>query len=609
MNRAVPQNVEQVVIRFAGDSGDGMQLLGTQFTKTTALAGNDIATFPDYPAEIRAPAGTREGVSGFQLQFAGHDIFTPGDETDVLVAMNPAALVTNLLTLKRNGLIIVNTDKFKRADLAKARLGSDPLEDGTIDDYRVVRAPISDLTKAAVKAHGLNTKQAERCKNFFALGMMYWLYSRDTAITEQWIEGKFKSPFKEANLSALHAGHAYAETVELFQAQYEVPVAEFPSGKYRNITGNTAIAVGLATAANKADCTLFYGTYPITPATDILHALARFKNYGVVTYQAEDEIAAVCASIGASYGGAIGVTGTSGPGIALKGEAMGLAVIVELPLVIVNVQRGGPSTGLPTKTEQSDLLMAMYGRNGESPCIIIAPSSPSDCFDVAFEAVRLTTKYMVPVMVMSDGYIANGAEPWPIPEIDTLPDIRPSFRTEPEGYQPYMRDPDTLARPWVKPGTPGLQHRVGGLEKQHLTGNVSYDPANHQLMCEARAAKVQRVQQEIPAIEVFGDDGGLLVLGWGSTFGAIRSGVETCRTEGHRVGHLHLRFINPLPADLGSVLARYDKVICPELNLGQLSKLIRAEFLIDVIGLNKIQGQPFLTREIAAGIRTHSQEQ
>jgi len=608
MNRVAPENVEQVVIRFAGDSGDGMQLLGTQFTKTTALAGNDISTLPDYPAEIRAPAGTREGVSGFQLQFAGHDIFTPGDQTDVLVAMNPAALVTNLLTLKPNGLIIVNTDKFRRGDLVKARLDANPLEDGTIDNFRVVRAPIGDLTKTAVKDLGLNTKEAERCKNFFALGMMYWLYSRDMDITENWIEGKFKSPYKEANLAALHAGHAYAETVELFQNQYEVPAAEFPTGKYRNITGNAALAIGLAAAANKADCTLFYGSYPITPASDILHALAPFKNYGVVTYQAEDEIAAVCSAIGASYGGAIGVTGTSGPGLALKGEALGLAVIVELPLVVINVQRGGPSTGLPTKTEQSDLLMTMYGRNGESPCAIIAPSNPSNCFDIAVEAVRLTTKYMVPVVILSDGYIANGAEPWPIPDISDVPDIDPGFRTDPEGFRPYDRDDATLARPWARPGTPGLEHRIGGLEKQDGTGNVSYDPANHQYMCEVRAAKVARIQQDIPPTEVYGDDGGTLVLGWGSTYGAIRAGVEICRGEGLKVGHLHLRYINPLPADLEPILRRYDRIVCPEMNLGQLSKIIRSEFLVDVIGMNKVQGQPFLTREIAEGIRTHSQE-
>jgi len=607
MNRLAPENVEQVVIRFAGDSGDGMQLLGNQFTKTAALAGNDIATLPDFPAEIRAPAGTREGVSGFQLQFAGHDIFTPGDATDVLVAMNPAALVTNLLTLKRNGLIVVNTDKFRKGDLVKARLDANPLEDGTIDQFRVVQAPIGNLTKTAVQVHGLNTKEAERCKNFFALGMMYWLYSRDMDVTENWIEGKFKSPYKEANLTALHAGHAYAETVELFQNQYEVPVAEFPAGNYRNITGNASLAIGLAVAANKAELTLFYGSYPITPASDILHSLAPFKNYGVVTYQAEDEIAAICSAIGASFGGALGVTGTSGPGLALKGEALGLATIVELPLIVVNVQRGGPSTGLPTKTEQSDLLMTMYGRNGESPCIVLAPCKPSDCFDVAIEAVRLTTKYMVPVIILSDGYIANGAEPWPIPDIASLPDLRPEFRTDPEGFLPYMRDDETLARPWAVPGTPGLEHRVGGLEKQDGTGNVSYDPKNHQYMCEIRAEKVMRAQKDIPASEVYGDDDGLLVLAWGSTYGAAHAAVEKSRAEGAKVGHLHLRYLNPLPADLGEILARYDKVLCPEMNLGQLSKMIRAEFLIDVIGLNKVQGQPFLTREIAEGIREHSE--
>jgi len=605
MSLSSQETLEQVVIRFAGDSGDGMQLLGGQFTQSTALLGNDLATLPDFPAEIRAPAGTREGVSGFQIHFAGHDIFTPGDETDVLVAMNPAALVKNLIALKRGGILVVNTDSFRKGDLAKARLDSNPLEDGTLDPFRAVRAPITTLTKEAVKPLGLNTKEADRCKNFFALGMMYWLYSRSLDSTIEWVESKFKSPYKEANIAALRAGLHYGETVELFQTTYTVPKADFAAGRYRNITGNRGLALGLAAVAQQSGLTVFYGSYPITPASDILHNLAPFKNFGVATYQAEDEIAAVCAAIGASYGGNLGVCGTSGPGIALKAEALGLAVITELPLVVLAVQRGGPSTGLPTKTEQSDLLQVMYGRNGEAPMPVIAPQSPADCFDAAIEASRIAMTYMVPVVVLSDGYIANGAEPWALPDVSTLPDLTPRFATEDdaEGFLPYSRDERTLARPWARPGTKGLEHRIGGLEKQHLTGNVSYDPENHQMMSELRAEKVRRIQQELGPIEVHGDDGGLLVLSWGSTFGACRAAVDEVRAEGERVGHAHLRWLNPFPSDLGPLMARYDKVLVPELNLGQLSKLIRAEFLVDAIPLNKIQGQPFLTREVAKGIR------
>jgi len=602
MSVPAQETLEQVVIRFAGDSGDGMQLLGSQFTQSTALVGNDLATLPDFPAEIRAPAGTREGVSGFQIHFAGHDIFTHGDETDVLVAMNPAALIKNLHALKRSGIVVVNTDKFRRGDLAKARLDSNPLEDGSLDGYRTVEAPITSLTKEAVSPHGLNTKESDRCKNFFALGMMYWLYSRDLDSTRKWVEGKFRSPYREANIAAMQAGFHYAETVELFQTTYEVPRAEFDAGRYRNITGNRALALGLAAAAQQSGLTVFYGSYPITPASDILHNLAPFKNFGVTTYQAEDEIAAVCAAIGASWGGNLGVCGTSGPGVALKAEAMGLAVITELPLVVVAVQRGGPSTGLPTKTEQADLLQMIYGRNGEAPMPVIAPQSPSDCFDAVLEAAKVTMTYMVPVVVLSDGYIANGAEPWPIPSPDDLPDLSPDFATDPEGFQPYARDPKTLARPWARPGTPGLEHRIGGLEKQHLTGNVSYDPENHQQMCELRAEKVRRVQDVIGPTEVYGDEGGLLVLSWGSTYGACRAAVETARANGTEVGHAHLRWLNPLPSDLGPILGRYDKVLVPELNLGQLSRLVRAEFLVDAIPLSKIQGQPFLTREVLKGI-------
>ncbi len=596
------QSLPQVVIRFAGDSGDGMQLLGSQFTQNTALVGADLATLPDFPAEIRAPAGTREGVSGFQIHFANHDIFTPGDQTDVLVAMNPAALVKNLPGLKPGGIVVVNTDKFKKGDLAKARLDTDPMDDGTLSDYRVVPVAIGQLTKDTVAPLGLNTKESERCKNFFALGMMYWLYSRTPDSTVQWVEKKFKSPYKEANIAALHAGLHYAETIELFQTTYSVEKAAFAPGKYKNITGNRAIALGLATVAQQSGIEVFYGSYPITPASDILHSLAPFKNLGVATYQAEDEIAAVCAAIGASYGGNLGVTGTSGPGIALKAEAIGLAVITELPLVVIDVQRGGPSTGLPTKTEQSDLMQNMFGRNGEAPVPMLAARSPSDCFDTVVEAAAIAMRSMCPVVVLSDGYIANGAEPWQIPDVNALPDLRPSFRTDPEGYLPYARNPDTLARDWVRPGTPGLQHRIGGLEKQDLTGNVSYDPENHQKMSELRAEKVRRIQDVIPPTEIYGDDEGLLVLSWGSTYGACRAAVDEVRAKGRPVGHVHLRHLNPFPKDLGAILKRFDKVLVPELNLGQLVKLIRCTYLVDAIPLSKIQGQPFFTHEVVAGI-------
>jgi 2-oxoglutarate/2-oxoacid ferredoxin oxidoreductase subunit alpha len=612
MNRAAPEKLDKVVIRFAGDSGDGMQLLGTQFTRTAAIHGNDLATLPDYPAEIRAPAGTREGVSGFQLQFASHDIFTPGDEANVLVAMNAAALITNLQAVVGGGLVIVNTDKFGKGDLSKARLDTNPLEDGTLDGYRRVDAPISTLTRAAVAPLGLNSKQADRCKNFFGLGMMYWLYGRDMGLTEGWITTKFKAPYSDANLAAMRAGHAFAETIEVFQTTYEVPPADLAPGKYRNIIGNQALAVGLAAAAVKSGRKLFYGSYPITPASDILHSLAPFKNFGVLTYQAEDEIAAICSSIGASYGGHIGVTGTSGPGLALKGEALGLAMIVELPLVVINVQRGGPSTGLPTKTEQSDLLQCMYGRNGESPLPVIAARSPADAFDVAFEATRIAIKYMTPVVLVSDGYIGTGSEPWKLPNLDTLPDISPNFAPPTDGeedYQAYTRDPVTLARPWAIPGTAGLEHRVGGLEKQDLTGNVSYDPANHQKMTDLRAAKVQRIQAEIPASEVYGDDQGILVVGWGSTYGSIRTGVVECREQGLNVAHLQLRWINPFPPDLGDILAKYDRVLVPELNMGQLTQLLRAEFLVDARVLGKVQGKPFRTQEIVDGIKALASEE
>jgi 2-oxoglutarate ferredoxin oxidoreductase subunit alpha len=589
---------DQIVVRFAGDSGDGMQVAGSQFTKTTALAGNDLATLPDFPAEIRAPAGTREGVSGFQIQFANHAIFTPGDVADALVALNPAALIMNYRAVRPGGLMIVNSDKFEAADLAKARLDKSPLDDGTLDGWRLIKAPISRLTRETVEPFGLKTKETDRCKNFFALGIVYWLFGRDTSPTERWIRAKFKQPYLDANLAALHAGMSYAETAEMAQHPYKVEPAPLPTGEYRNITGNAGAALALAAVAVKSGRTVFYGSYPITPASDILHSLAPFKNFGVATFQAEDEISAVCAAIGASYGGAIGVTGTSGPGIALKAEAMGLAVMTELPLIVIDVQRAGPSTGLPTKTEQADLMQVMYGRNGEAPLAVLAASRPSDAFDTVLEAARLAVRYMCPVVVLSDGYIANGAEPWPLPDIASIPPIEVSLRTDPEGFLPYQRDPETLARPWAVPGTPGLEHRIGGLEKQENTGNVSYDPANHERMCQLRAEKILRMRQDIGPTEVYGDDHGLLLLGWGSTYGAIRTVADALRAEGHAVAHVHLRHINPMPGDLGEVLRRYRRVLIPELNMGQLCKLIRAEYLVDAVGINKIQGQPFRVAEL-----------
>jgi 2-oxoglutarate/2-oxoacid ferredoxin oxidoreductase subunit alpha len=599
-------NAESITICFAGDSGDGMQLTGTQFTNTSALAGNDLASFPDFPAEIRAPAGTRAGVSGFQLQFSSVSIYTPGDEADVLVAMNPAALVASLIKLKRGGTIIVNTDKFGDRDLAKADLKSNPLEDGTLDGYEVMEVPLGTLVKTAVEDLGLKTKEVDRCKNFFALGMAYWMFERDMSFTINWIEGKFKSPYKDANLRALHAGNAYAETVEVFQRSYEVPAAMLEPGTYRNINGTQAMAMGLTAGATLAERQLFYGTYPITPATDTLHQLAKFKHYNVTTFQAEDEIAAVCSAIGAAWAGAIGVTGTSGPGLALKGEGIGLAVMIELPLVVLDVQRGGPSTGLPTKTEQSDLTMAYYGRNGEAPMAIISASTPADCFEVGIEAVRIALEHMTPVMVLFDGYLANGSEPWKLPNVDDLKPIGNHVATKnnnPDGgFLPYVRDEKTLARQWAIPGTPGLEHRVGGLEKQALTGNVSYDPENHENMCKVRAEKVARIADFVPEQEVFGSEEGLLVLAWGSTYGAIRQAVIRANKEGKKVAHAHIRHLNPFPKNLESLCKGYEKILIPEMNLGQLSKRIRSEFFIDSTELHKVQGQPFKVSEITSAI-------
>lgn len=601
------QKLHGAVVRFAGDSGDGMQVTGSQFTSSTALAGNDLATFPDFPAEIRAPAGTTYGVSGFQINFASEDVFTAGDAADVLVAMNPAALKTNLKDLKRGGLLIVNTGAFSAANLKKAGYEGNPLEDGSLDGYEVLSIDITKSTLAAVKDSGLSNKEANRCKNFWTLGLMFWIYDRKMGPTIDWIEKKFaKRPeVAKANVLALKAGHAYGETAEIAHYRYEVPRAEVEPGLYRNIGGNTATALGLVAAARLSNLPLVLGAYPITPASDVLHELSRHKNFGVSTIQAEDEIAAVCAAIGASYAGNLGVTATSGPGMALKGEAIGLAVATELPLVIINIQRGGPSTGLPTKTEQADLMQAMYGRNGEAPVAVLAAQSPGHCFYMAVEAVRLATKYMAPVILLTDGYLANGTEPWKIPELDALPKIDVQFRTDPEGFHPFLRDPETLARPWAIPGTPGLRHRIGGLEKDYDSGHISYDPANHERMSRVRAEKIQRMALDIPeqTIEEGNDAGALLVLGWGSTYGAIREAVRRCRARGLDVSHAHLRYLNPFPKNLGALLRRFDRVLIPELNLGQLSILVRDRFLIPAESFPKIQGQPFRIAEIEAKIR------
>ena len=597
---------ESVVIRFAGDSGDGMQLTGMQFTIESALAGNDIGTLPDFPAEIRAPAGTLAGVSGFQLNFSSLDIFTPGDNPDILVVMNPAALKVNIKDLKAGGLLLADQDGFDRGSLKKAGYDSNPLEDGSLGKHQVVTVDMTGLTLRTLEDLKLSNKVAARCKNFFALGLCSWLYSRPIEPTIKWIEEKFKKTpeLVEANVRVLKAGYHFGETTEMFAVQYEVKPARIAPGTYRNITGNSALALGLVAAARKAGLRLFLGSYPITPASDILHELAQYKNYDVYTFQAEDEIAGVCSALGASFGGNLGVTTSSGPGIALKQEAIGLAVMVELPLVICNVQRGGPSTGLPTKTEQADLFQAIFGRNSESPLPVIAASTPADCFAMAYEAARIAIKYMTPVILLTDGYLANGAEPWSIPRFEELPPIPVSFRTDPEGFFPYARDPVTLARSWVRPGTLGLEHRIGGIEKQDITGNISYDPANHELMTHYRARKVAAVAQDIPPTTVHGETSGdLLVIGWGSTYGSITAAVEEARAHGTRVSHIHLRYLNPLPSDLAGILRGFKKILVPEMNLGQLRMLLRATYLVDAVGLNKIQGQPFKVSEIVEGIR------
>jgi 2-oxoglutarate ferredoxin oxidoreductase subunit alpha len=599
------ETLDQAVIRFAGDSGDGMQITGSQFTNTAALFGNDIATFPDFPAEIRAPAGTLPGVSGFQINFSSRDVYTPGDTVDVLVAMNPAALATNLADLKPGGILIVNVDNFKDVDLKKAQAKTNPLEDHSLDGYRLFPVELTKLTRLALRDLGLDAKSMDRCKNFFALGMCYWLYNRPMDHTYKWLDEKFgtKPVLAEANKLAMKAGYAYCDATEAFQVRYEVPAAKLEPGLYRNISGNTALALGFVAAARKAGITLFQGSYPITPASDILHELSMYKEFGVMTFQAEDEIAAMTSTIGAAYGGALGITTTSGPGMALKMEAIGLAIAVELPMVICDIQRGGPSTGLPTKTEQADLFQALYGRNSEAPIPVLAASTPGDCFWVALEASRIALKYMVPVIVLSDGYLANGAEPWKIPTMEELPEIRVRYRTEREGFMPYSRDPNTLARPWAIPGTPGLEHRIGGLEKQDVTGNVNYEPLNHERMVRLRAAKVAAIVQDVPDVVPAGDpDGDLLLVGWGSTYGSITAALRAQRAKGRRIGHVHLRHLNPLPKNLGEVLKRYRKVVVPEMNLGQLLWVLRATFLLDAEGLNKIQGKPFKQSEIEGKI-------
>lgn len=595
------KNVDDVTIRFAGDSGDGMQLTGTQFTNTTAILGNDLSTLPDYPAEIRAPQGTLFGVSGFQVHFGSTEINTPGDTCDVLVAMNAAALKVNLASLVDRGAIIVNTEGFSDRNLKLAGYASNPLKDGSLSKYQVFEVDITKLTQLALAESSLSSKFIDRSKNFFALGLMYWMYNRPMEPTIKWINSKFgnKPDIRDANLKVMQAGWSYGETTEIFTVRYEVAPAKLAPGRYRNITGNQATAWGMMAAAKKARMDLFLGSYPITPASDILHELSMYKNFGVKTFQAEDEIAGITSSIGASFGGALGFTTTSGPGVALKTEALGLAVMVELPLIVVNVQRGGPSTGLPTKTEQADLLQALYGRNGEAPIPIVAARTPADCFDTVFESARIALKYMTPVFCLTDGYLGNGSEPWLIPNFDRLPDISPKFRTDPNGFMPYLRDETTLARPYAIPGTPGLEHRIGGLEKQHLTGNVNYEPQNHEFMVRLRAEKVDRIANDIPLAKVEGEEKGeLLLVGWGGTYGAIKTAAMRLRSKGVNVSHLHLRHLNPMPKNVGEILYNFKQILVPELNLGQLVKVLRSKFLVPAIGLNKIQGQPFKSTEI-----------
>ena len=609
--------LDRVIIRFAGDSGDGMQLTGDRFTSVSTLVGNDVVTLPEYPAEIRAPAGTLAGVSAFQIHISDHDITTPGDAPQVLVAMNPAALMAEIGRLEPGGALIVNTDTFEERNLAKVGYDANPLEDGSLSGYRVFEIPMTQLTKDAVMPLGVKPRDADRSKNFFALGLVSWMYTRPQEPTFEWIQRQFagKPLVRDANLAAFRAGHAFGETAELFDHPFVVRAAHQLPGVYTNITGNTALAWGLVAASQQSKLPLFLGSYPITPASDILHELSKHKNFGIRTLQAEDEIAGIGAALGAAFGGHLACTTTSGPGLALKGETMGLAISLELPLLIIDIQRGGPSTGLPTKTEAADLLMAMYGRHGESPMPIVAARSPSHCFHVAIEAARLALKYRTPVILLSDGYIANGAEPWQLPDVADLPDISVSFATEPNTtdadgnpeFWPYLRDPDTLARPWAIPGTPGLMHRIGGIEKEDGSGNISYDPANHERMVRLRAAKIAGIAADIPPVEVTGDvdDAELLVLGWGSTWGAIDGAVNRLRTRGRRVAHAHLTHLNPFPVNLGEVLARYPRVAVPEMNLGQLSRLVRAEFLVDARPVTRVQGTPFTAGELEQALLDH----
>ncbi len=601
------RRLDRVVIRFAGDSGDGMQLTGDRFTSETAAFGNDLSTLPNFPAEIRAPAGTLPGVSSFQLHFADHDIMTPGDAPDVLVAMNPAALRANAADLPAGATVIVNTDEFTTRSLAKAGYASNPLEDGSLTQFQVQAVPLTSTTVRSLADFDISKKDAERAKNMFALGLLSWMYNRPTESTIRFLEEKFarKPEIAAANVAAFRAGYNYGDTTEAFAVSYEVKPAPLPPGTYRNISGNLALAYGLVAASVRSELPLFLGAYPITPASDILHELAKHKRFGVRTFQAEDEIAGVGAALGAAFGGALGVTTSSGPGIALKSETIGLAVSLELPLVICDIQRGGPSTGLPTKTEQSDLLQALFGRNGEAPVPVVAPRSPADCFDTALEAVRIATTYRTPVFLLSDGYLANGSEPWRVPDVDTLPELGVTFATEPNGpdgdFLPYLRDPETLARPWAVPGTPGLEHRIGGIEKADRTGVISYDPDNHDLMVRSRQAKVDGIARSLPPLEVDDPTGDarVLVLGWGSTYGPIGAACRRVRRAGLSVAQAHLRHLNPFPADLGEVLRRYQRVVVPEMNLGQLALLLRGRYLVDVIGYNQVRGLPFRASELA----------
>ena len=602
------KELDQVVVRFAGDSGDGMQLAGDRFTNATAVLGNDLSTLPDFPAEIRAPAGTLHGVSAFQVHFSDHDILTPGDSPNVLVAMNPAALKTNLKDVPKGGIIVVNTDAFTSGNLEKAGFAQDPLRDGSLDGYTVYEIPVTSLTIEALKNSEISKKEAERSKNMFALGVMAWMFHRPTDPVLDFINKKFakNEAVAQANVAAFKAGYNFGETAEIFQASYVVKPASLKPGRYRNITGNQALAMGLVAAAHQAKLPLFYGSYPITPASDVLHELARYKNFGVRTFQAEDEIAAAGSALGAAFGGSLGVTTTSGPGMDLKAETVSLGVALELPMLVVDIQRAGPSTGMPTKTEQADLLLAMYGRHGESPLPIVAAYSPAHCFTTALEAVRIAVKYRTPVVLLSDGFLGTSSEPWLIPDAEGLADISVPFAKEPNHdgeFWPYLRDPETLARPWAIPGTPGLEHRIGGLEKSDGKGEISYDAENHEKMTHLRAAKVAGIAKDIPPLEVDDPDGAdLLVIGWGSTWGSIGAGVRRVRAQGHKVAQAHLVHMNPFPANLGEVLSSYPKILVPEINMGQLVKMLRYEYLVDAKGLNKIQGHPFKAAEIEAGI-------